>query len=377
MVQRRDFNETVQAEGTAESVGTHVIAVHDVWGTIKYIIDDGVDVRQGDTLVILDSPSLEEELEDLCTLLEATLAERTKAEATFALEQALQTATMQTAQASASIVALDSLQLVFSPPQQRRISELELQRSAIEQQRSRRSLEAMEIAHRIDMQRLDTFIKHLHRRIADQRQKLAGLVLCAPQDGLVIINRSWATGNTFRVGDEVWDEMPLITLPDISRMQVVMHIPENDYKRVSLGDSVTFTFPSIPESGAWGHITKKMPVGVEAAEGSKVRLFEVTASVDSSLTRLMPQTGTHVAITLQALHDTLVVPAVSVFDADSTRVVYVLRDNGTIEQREVATAASSLGECVIDRGACEGERLLLLRPAAHRVRHKRFLNENN
>lgn len=278
--------------------------------------------------------------------------------------------------ASASMESLDSLQRTFAPPLQRRISELKLRRSHLEQERCRHNLEAMETAHRIDMQRIDTWIHHIYRRIADEKQRIDNLVLKAPQDGLVIIPDSWSSEAPLKVGDNVLSEMPLAILPDISHMQVVMRLPENDYKRISVGDSVSFNFPSNADNIAWGRITKKIPVGVEAMEGSKVRLFEVTASIDSSLAPVMPQTGTRASIRLRMLRDTLVVPSVSIFTEDSLHVVFVRHPGGQIEQREVEMAASSLTRTAIARGVREGETLLLLRPAAHCIRKKIFLSDN-
>jgi hypothetical protein len=76
------------------------------------------------------------------------------------------------------------------------------------------------------------------------------------------------------------------------------------------------------------------------------------------------------------LRDTLVVPSVSIFTEDSLHVVFVRRPGGQIEQREVDMAASSLTRTAIARGVREGETLLLLRPAAHRIRKKIFLSDN-
>lgn len=376
-VERTDYLEEIQCDGYAESVNTMVINSHGVWGKIKYIIDDGTEVQEGDTVIIIDSPEIEQELDNLAKMLDATIAEKDKTIANYNLEKALQTAKMETNIAAASMESLDSLQQTFAPPLQRRISELQLQRSHLEQERCRRSLEAMEIANRIDIQRIDTYLNWIYRRMADQRKLMQSLVIRAPHGGLLLISDSWSTGKKFKIGDEVWDEMPLAILPDMSHMQVVMRMPENDYKRIAIDDSVEFSFPSAADNIAWGRISKKIPVGVEATEGSKVRLFEVTAVIDSALAHVMPQTGTHASIHLKALRDTLVVPSVCIFDEDSVKVAYVRLPNGHIEQREVETAASSLSQTAIAKGVREGETLLLLRPANHRIKRKVFLNDKN
>ena len=374
-VERQDFREEVVADGTAQSVSTITIACgNDIDGTIKYLIDDGSYVSAGDTICIIESHDMENELDELLTLLEASEAERTKMTATYHMEHALQTARMETGLAEATIASLDSLELQFSPPLQRRIKELRLRRAAIEQERAQMNLRAMEVTWRVDSQRIKTWMTHLHRRIADQRERLAGLTLRAPQNGLAIIAESWMEDRPLQVGDNVWEQMPIVVLPDVSNMEVVMKIPEGDYKRINVDDRVDISFASDPDNRAWGRITKKMPVGEEASRGSRVKLFEVTASVDSALATIRPQSSARCRICLRLMEDTLVVPSVCVVDADSTKVAYVRRDGHTVQQ-EVEVAYASPSQTVIVRGLSEGDELLLLRPTSGAIRRKQFLEK--
>ena len=341
-VERRDYREEVVADGTAQSVSTQSIACgEDIDGTIKYLVEDGTIVSAGDTLCIIESHELENEYDELKTMLEALEAERTKAAATYHMEHAIQVARMETGKAEASIASLDSLQLQFSPVLQRRIKELNLRRNAIEQERTLMNLRSLEITWRVDSQRIETYLAYLLRRMDDQRQRIEGLTLRAPQNGLAIIADSWREDRPLQVGDNVFDRQPIVTLPDVSNMEVVMMIPESDYKRINPGDPVDITFAADPDGQAWGHITKKMPVGVEASRGSKVKLFEVTASIDSTLSSVRPQSSARCRICLRLMKDTLVVPSVCIMDADSTKVVFVRSHTGHVEQREVEVAYAS------------------------------------
>jgi len=374
--ERKDYREEIVSTGTAQSVSTVTIACgNDIDGTIKYLVEDGTVVERGDTLCIIEDHNLENELDNLLNNLKTVEAERTKASATYHMEHAIQTARLESGLAEASIAALDSLQLQFAPPLQRRIKELNLRRAAINQERAKMNLRSMEVTWRVDSQRIASYSTYLRRRIADQRQRIAALILCAPQPGLAVIADSWREDRRLQVGDNVWERMPVVVLPDVSNMEVVMRIPESDYKRISLADPVDFTFTSDADARAWGHITKKMPVGMEAEEGSRVKLFEVTAAIDSTLRPVNPQSTARCSICLRLMEDVLVVPSVCVMDADSTKVVYVRGKGGHIEQREVEVAYSSSTETVIARGLTVDDELLLLQPASGGVRRKVFLNE--
>ena len=205
-VERRDYREEVVADGTAQSVSTVSIACgENIDGTIKYLIDDGTFVSAGDTLCIIESHELENEYDQMKTLLEAMEGERTKAAATYHMEHALQVARMETGKAEASIASLDSLQLRFSPVLQRRIKELNLRRNAIEQERTLMNLRSLEITWRVDSQRIETYLAYILRRMDDQRQRIDGLTLCAPQNGMAIIADSWREDRLLQVGDNVFD----------------------------------------------------------------------------------------------------------------------------------------------------------------------------
>ena len=377
-VSRQDFREEVVCDGTAQSVSTQSVACgENINGTIKYLVEDGTLVSAGDTLCIIESHELENEYDEMKTLLEALEGERTKAAATYHMEHALQIARMETGKAEASIASLDSLQLQFSPVLQRRIKELNLRRNAIEQERTLMNLRSLEISWRVDSQRIETYLAYVLRRMDDQRERIKGLTLCAPQNGLAIIGESWREDRPLQVGDEVFDRQPIVMLPDVSNMEVVMMSPEADYKRINVDYRVDFTFSSDADNRAWGHITKKMPVGSEITGGSRVKLFEVTASVDSTLHSIRPKSSVRCCIGLRLMEDTLVVPSVCVMDADSMKVVYVKHGSGHIEQREVEIAYASPSETVIARGVKENETLLLLRPTSGAIRKKTFLEVDN
>lgn len=377
-VERGDFREDIIADGDAQSKTTRMLVCPpEINGKIQYLVEDGSYVHEGDTLCIIESEELDNSLDELEKALEELEGQRVKTDATFHLEHALQTAKMESNIAVTQIASLDSLQLRFSPPLQRRIKELNLRRAAIEKEKCRKALEALEIYYRMDIQSLSKHMDYIHRRIADVREVQDALVMRAPQNGLALVAYSMNLARPFLVGDEVWNGIPIVSIPDVSNMQVQLYVPENDYKRINVDDSVSFTFSADTENQAWGHIVRKMPVGKESNAGSRYKLFEVTAAIDSSLAQVMPQSSVHCRIRLRLVRDTLVVPAVSIFDVDSSKVVYVRMPSGYVEQHEVEVACSSLTTAVLARGVEEDDELLLLRPADNRIRRKVYLSETD
>ena len=367
-VERRDYSEEITLSGITQSENTTTLFCgEDTDGEIAYVIEDGTYVQEGDTLCIIDSPNLQKSMDDMVERQKTVEAELVKTAANYELEHAIMLANELRNEAEAQLSSLDSLQMEFSPELQRRISELNLRKASIERERYRRNMKTQEIVHNVDMQRIRTLKKAIGRRIAEQRERINALVVRAPHDGYALCADAPSGHEKLTIGTSVWERCPLIIMPDLNRMEVLLNVPENDYKRMEIDDPVTFTFSAIPDSMAWGHIIRMIPVGKDVGTG-KVKLFEVTATIDSAQSVIMPQSTAQCAIRLRTMKDTLVVPSVCVYDRDSIKVVYVHHGKGLAEEREVTVAASSTNEVVIAHGVEEGEELFLLKPSDRRIR---------
>jgi len=201
---------------------------------------------------------------------------------------------------------------------------------------------------------------------------MAGLTLRAPSDGMVLRTIHWATRTTITEGDPAWENMPVLSLPELYPMKVVIQANETDFKRMQIGDPVTFHFDAMPDNTAWGVITRKAPVGTPINRNSKVRLFEVEASIDSSLTTPPPGLSTRGTITLRRVENAIVIPQISVFDADSLKVVFVKKGNH-YEQRQITTGESSPKMTVVSQGLEDGEIISLIRPEGKRIKETTWL----
>ena len=92
-----------------------------------------------------------------------------------------------------------------------------------------------------------------------------------------------------------------------------------------------------------------------------MKLFEVTASLDSSTFTIEPGLGVTCDVQIKNVMDTIVVPVVSLFDEDSSKVVYV-EANQTFERRIVAVGDYNNKEAVIKEGLTGLESLALTKP---------------
>ena len=362
-IERTAYEELLVIEGHTEAVNS--VNIHcppHVGGTITYIAENGTDVKKGDVLCVLEDPNLSEEYERLVLDLEAAYAEIDKLQASQRLEYALLEAQVRNNEAETILATSDSLQMLYMSPTERRTKELQLERAGIEHARLLKKLEATKGIQEIDVIRVEKRIERLKRRIEGERKKIESLTLRAPQDGLAVRARRWHwSDERWKVGDHVDKGRVLLTLPDFAQMKVMFYIPETEYKRLHLGDSVMYTFDAMPDNLAWGCITKMASVGQTRIKDSQVKTFEIEASVDSMQEAIEPGLSTQCHIYIQHIPDVLVAPTVSIFDKDSTKVVYV-QQGRTYEECPVTLGIGSTKMTIIADGLREGERISLIKP---------------
>jgi len=357
-----DFEDALVADGTVESVNSLTVnCPQGIGGTIVYIVEDGTFVNEGDVVCRIEDPGLATELQDAQTNLEINRANLEKTYADQAMEKAILEAQIQNNEAEKAITSLSEKQLEFSPENQRRIRELELQQSAIQNSRFDKKLRTMKIIQQTEVRRQLMGLQRVEARVKQIEERIASLTLTAPRSGLALRGMNPISDRKFLVGDNAWEGIPMVLLPDMKQMKVRILAPEGVYKRMKIGDKVEYSFDAQPENKAWGTITMKAPVGRPIERNSKVKVFEVEASVDSSLMVPTPGLSAQCKVVLQQVNDTLVVPQIAVFDRDSAKVVYVTTKNG-FEIRKVTTAQSSPREIIITNGLKVGESISLSLP---------------
>ena len=372
-VTRKNFENSIRVPGFVEPVNaTTVLCGSNVDGLVEWLVEEGTYVEQGDTLCIIDDPALKARHEDFVTWMErskATLAERT---ANLNMQYALLEAQVRSNEAESGIARLDSLELLYSSPNQRKIRELQLEIALVNKARYEKKLEALKIIQSSEIRRHEIDVQQWIAREKDARGWLDNQTVRAPKAGLVMLANASMTGEKLKLGDNVWTRRPVAILTETGRMKVKMLVSEADFRLINLNDSIMYRFDAMPDNAGYGKIVNRAMGGQPVQRGSQVKQFEMEGSIDS--VRVMPDPGftADCTIVLKEVKDVIVVPQVAVFDRDSIKVVYVRSGRG-YEMRQVKTGLSSLKESIIEEGLNEGELIALTRPSERSVRRRTLL----
>jgi multidrug efflux pump subunit AcrA (membrane-fusion protein) len=375
-VLKTDFNDVLTIEGTVEPVRTtNLFCPGNTQGVAVYLIQDGVYVNEGDIVCVIEDSNLDNEYESALINLENAFAGLNKTKADLEMQFALLEAEVKNNEASTEIANLDSLQLKYSSENIRRIRELELQKAALEKQKLIKKLKTLKIIQQSEIRKQEMSIQRHTNTINSLKQRMEMLTIKSPASGMATRAIHWITGNKIVEGDPVWDGLPLIVIPDMQEMKVMINATEADYKRINLQNTVAYTFDAMPDNKAWGKILKKAPVGKPLSQNSKVKIFEVEASVDSARHLLTPGLSTSCQVTITQANDTISIPLIAVFDQDSMKVVYIKKNNH-YEMRQVLTGISSLKSTVVTAGLTYNEKIALLKPGNTFIKEKTLLPDS-
>jgi multidrug efflux pump subunit AcrA (membrane-fusion protein) len=369
-----DFEDFLTIDGYIEPVQTiSVSCPREADGIVTYLIKDGTYANQDDVVCTIEDKEVKKRYDEAIVNLETAKADLNKSKADLDLQYALLEAQVKNNAAETDIADLDSLQLKYLSPNLQKIKKLELQKVAIEKHKLEKKLKSLAIINQSDIKKSEFEIQRLTSLIQSSKEQLDGLVLKAPYKGM-IYRSTYYTGAKVKEGDNVWNNMPVVTIPDLTKMKVKIIASEGNYKRININDAVELTFDAMPKNKAWGKILSKSPVGQPIKENSKIKTFEIEATIDSSLVIPGPGLSANCKVIIKQIKNALVIPVIAIFEKDSLKVVYI-KKAGKYEMRQVVCGATSPKNAVISSGIRVNEQISLLEPKSTLVEKKTWIGK--
>lgn len=200
------------------------------------------------------------------------------------------------------------------------------------------------------------------RSLKQARSELEKTTVRAPFDGLAILYETFRDGQKRkpRIGDRIWQNQPLLYLPDVSQMMVKTRVREIDLHKVSVGQPCSIRVDAFPDIAFTGRVKF---VGALAArrtpDASSEKFFQLTIALAESDLRLRPGMTARVTILTDTIKNALSLPLQAVFDThDGQHYVYRLQGRN-FERIRVATGRQNEDFVEILSGLREGDRVSL------------------
>ena len=388
-VSKSDYIDKIIVPGTVQAVVNNPVSPPSMeFGqlTVLRLADDGAFVRKGDTICVLSGPELESMYKDARSSLDSLEAELKKTEADNQLKIALLEAQLATGEAQLKISSLDSLRMNYATEVQRKLLELEMKKALIGKQKTEKKLAANKMIGETDIRQMRARIVEKKTRVESMADQVNSLTIIAQCDGIVMRTESpvftimggGTIGGPIREGSVLLLENPVLQFPDLSKMQISAEVAEADFKKLEKGQQAVLTIDAAEKLVTTGKVNRKNLIGRTAQRYSEsnVKFYEVIIDIDSCHSKMKPGLSASCEITLSEAKDTLFVPTLSIFEKDSTRVVYVLKKQNFIPVR-VQTGLSGNSYTIITSGLRGDEIIALSEPPNRLILPETGTRENS
>jgi multidrug resistance efflux pump len=330
---------------------------------IRWMVDDGAEVKRGDRLVEFDAARLIQTIEERRLKLRQAENDREGRERSATAESERKRVAVDKAEVEADKARIDA-----AVPAELRAA-VEWRKFQAAWQEKKAALDKAKLDQRAyatsshsDVASALATEEKARRDVAAAEQALGSMSLAAPKDGIFLVGNFWMWGpegpRKLQPGDTVWSGYPVGTIPDPSEMEVQVALAEADIGRVASGMAARCILDTYPDRVFEGRIED---VGSVAREGggrgpfaaAAKPGFPVRVSLAKSDPLMRPGLSVRVEVVRAAWPKALSVPRGAVrFDKEGP----VVRRHGG-GTAKVKLAACTPLECVVESGLAEGERV--------------------
>jgi len=210
-------------------------------------------------------------------------------------------------------------------------------------------------------------VKNAERQKSDLVEALGKLEIGAPTDGLVIYGqageRRWRGEEEIKVGARVWPTVTIITLPDLSEMEIVFRVHESDIGKVRPGMEGRVVIESVADRVFPGAVTMvaSLANAGDWRQDESVRTFEAEFRLAGKDLGLKPGTSARVEIPVGRKENALRIPVAGVHGEPGRFFCFASGPRGW-ERRDLALGLSNDAFAEVVSGLSEGESILLGAP---------------
>ena len=382
------FAITVNTIGVLDAERSHVVSstIKGELGKIAYIIDEGTFVKKGDVLIKFDTAHFEAEMLRLAGELrsrEASYEARTqileweKSQAQGAIKTAefdLKDASQEYSRHVSYISDMEELaKKGLQYPNEIIQAKKKAEQLFAKQQRYEMSFEQINkdsvfkiAAAMAELAKAKNEIETTKIALDSIREELGKAVVYAPFPGIVVHYETQRDNQKRkpRMGDPVWQNQPLLYLPDISSMVVKTLVREVDLHKISKGKKAAIQVDAYPKLALTGQVTS---IGVMASDSSEAgkgeKYFQVIVAVDGEDSNLRPGMTSRVNIQIDTAQNVLAVPVQAVFIDGAHKYCY-LANGKNIIKAAVVLGRQNEDYAEIVAGLKEGDVVSLVKPTA-------------
>ena len=342
-VMKGPFRQSVIETGELQAVNASYVGmpkINYIYGynfKILALAEHGKNVHKGDPVIKIDPSSVQKYLIEKNELLEneKASANKLKAEQTNILQDLK--AQLRNEQASYDIKKLGVERSGFESAGLRKMMELEFRQADIRLNKLKRTLGLRPKLDSLDFRIQKIKINQKENEVSAAQETLKQLIVLSPLDGIFVVEESWNTGQTIKVGDAINIGQPVAMIPDIRSMKVKGSIQENDIGRIKPGLPVIVRLDALPNVPFHGKISN---IGKICIPDEEKKIFPTVVMIEESDLRLKPGMTVSCEYITYESKDELYVPN-NCIQAENKHYYIFLKKRGKIRKTEIKTGPSN------------------------------------
>jgi HlyD family secretion protein len=331
---------------------------------IRWMVEDGSEVQEGERLVEFDAARLIQTIEERRLKLRQAENDRESRERSAAAEAERKRVAVDKAEIEAEKARIDAVvPRELRPAVEWRKFQATWQERKAALEKARLEREAYVVSSRAEITTARAAEEKAGREVAASEKSLGSMSLLAPKAGIFLVGNFWQWGpegpRKLQPGDTVWPGYPVGTIPDPTEMEVQASLAESDHGRIAPGMKARCVLDTYPDRVFGGRLEEIGSVARQSGRGWFASAtkpgFPVRVSLDRTDSLMRPGLSVRIEVVRGSWERALAVPRGAVrFGADGP----VVRRAGVDEARVQLSACTPV-ECVVESGLAEGDRVSL------------------
>lgn len=365
-VQQGIFYLDLYEEGEIEAINSINLSSPNLswrFGNLKItqIVKDGSEVHKGDTVIVFDPSEVQKGIVEAESRLQMNMAELDRMQAQQQSDLEDLQADYDVSRISQEISKIRFESAVYEANIKKQEIKLNLDKANIALNRAKEQLDNRIKIQKEEIRQKQLSINQDEARLEEAKETLKKLFIVSPEPGIVIINRSWSTGNKYQVGDQCWSGMPLIQLPDLSLLRATVKINEVDISKIKKGLAVEIKPDAYSESMFKGEVTGVANLAVNKDNKSKIKVFPVEIKLNETSDKLMPGLSVSCRIIFDQIEDAIYIPLEALHNEGDKYFVYK-KTAGGYEKTMIEVGESNANFIVVTKGLLVKEKVALANP---------------
>jgi hypothetical protein len=202
------------------------------------------------------------------------------------------------------------------------------------------------------------------------------LTIVAPMDGLVSIREnmdgvtvmySGMSLPSYRVGDDVRPGRPLVDVLDVSTMEVIANVDEEQRANVRPGQQAVVRSDASPESEYDAEVLTVSGLGRPDPSKGPLRQFEVRLELTSPDEWLRPGASVSIRVAGDVVENVLLLPRQAVFEEEGQSIAFTPAADGRSFVPHPVTVLHRTETMVAIEGIDEGTEVAIVHPGSVRA----------